>query len=185
MRRVVLVATLIALMSPSFAVAAGVNDPDDTSGRLDIEYLGAHIKGDRLEFEVSMYQDWSPRLFRLAREENDGASRRGQLIVFFNTRNDGRAEYSLAVERDNGRWVGDLCPVVHGKAGDLYPTCDSAKVWRSESDSIQFSIAPDQILQHDDTSYRWRAKSKLAFATGCPGTGKSHCVDRAVGRQAD
>ncbi|MEA2447179.1 MAG: hypothetical protein QOK47_816 [Actinomycetota bacterium] len=184
MKKLLLVATCVAVMIPGFAQAAGVNDPDDTAGRLDIKYTGAHIVGDRLEFEVEMFRAWPNRLFRMApNKKGTESSRRGQLVLYFDSRGDERADWNLFVDRENGRWIATICAIPHRGRGDI--VCERAKAWREEPTSIQLSITPDQILKAGDPSYSWRAKTKLEFRKGCPVTGKSYCVDRSVGKQAD
>jgi hypothetical protein len=176
MKKAIVLAACLAVMFAPTARAAGTDDPDDTAGRLDIKYLGAHIVSDRLEFEVSMYRQWPNRLVR---------EDRGSVNLLFNTRGDGAADLILAAERRMGRWIGRLCPAKGGGGGEIVRACQKAKVWRSEAESIEFSVARDQILKDGADSYVWRAKTKLRFAEGCPDTGSHYCIDRAVGKQAD
>jgi hypothetical protein len=177
MKKLLLVATCVALMAPALAYAAGVDDPDDTAGRLDIKYTGSHVEGSRDVFEVEMFRAWSNRLVR----------ERGHITAFFNTRKDARAEWKLEMVLRRGSWTGEVCGHTGGRGAreTIRPVCHRARVWRSEATSIEFSIRPDQILKDADNSYTWRAKTKLRFAKGCAGTEREYCIDASLGKQAD
>ncbi|HWL64852.1 MAG TPA: hypothetical protein VNP73_02665, partial [Actinomycetota bacterium] len=119
---VVAVACLVFVVLPLTAGAVGSDDPNDTTGRLDVGYLGTYVQGSERVFEITMYEQWRNRLFRFRKEH----AQRGSIVFLFNTDADKAPELSVTPERRDGRWVGRLCRVQTGR-------CERARVWR-ESD---------------------------------------------------
>lgn len=172
MRRLALI--LVALALPASAFAAGVDDRDDSDGKVDIQRAtGSHNRAkDELVHVVTTYGAFTPRTL-LNRDGPPGSI----CVNIWTTRTPGDAppNYEACATSDSrGKWHGSLArnpdrgtPIRRG----------SVTVEQPSTRKLVIRIDPDRLRR--PASYRWTVET-VTFADGCPSV--TGCEDFAPDR---
>jgi len=148
----------VALAVPGMARAAGIADPDDVHGKLDIASVSQeHGATGPVVHTITTYGPWRSRAIALRRSSF--------FLIDFDTAGDARAERIALVYRDHGV----LRVAVVTRKGHLL---GFGSATRPNARSIRVSV-PRKLLGKPN-GYHWRLFS-VYFGAGCA----AGCVDRA------
>ena len=148
----------VALAMPGMARAAGIADPDDVHGKLDIASVSQeHGATGPVVHTITTYGPWRSRAIALRRSSF--------FLIDFDTTGNARAEQIALVYRDHGV----LRVAVLTRKGHLL---GFGSATRPNARSIRVSV-PRKLLGRPN-GYHWRLFS-VYFGAGCA----AGCVDRA------
>ena len=148
----------VALAMPGMARAAGIADPDDVHGKLDVASVSQeHAATGPVVHTITTYGPWRSRAIALRRSSF--------FLIDFDTAGDAHAERIALVYRDHGV----LRVAVVTRTGHLL---GFGSATRPNARSIRVSVP--RTLLGKPNGYHWRLFS-VYFGAGCA----AGCVDRA------
>lgn len=162
---------IVALLLVPFGVLAqraSSDDPQDTSGLLDVRRVNLSGALERPTFKTITFKRWTAkRLWD-----------RGYVIVHLDASGDNRFEHYILVRSTGGRMAASL---YRDRKNDVDVFVGDVDVWRPNKRSVAVRVKLARLnMPEQRTYYRWFVKT-LMLGNNCP----TVCMDRVPNRGAE